>query len=130
MKYQAGRGDDLESDHGLESARARQMWLEIVCDGKVSPIKPKCNFAHGLRRRHAKPKCTSAHGRRRTYVEKNDQTLKAKCINSLMQKGIGCEKRRCHTGLIRIRLWQKCAERFMYADQLTRTQSAIDIQQN
>ena len=130
MKYQAGRGDDLESHHGLESARARQMWLEIVCDGEVSPMKPKCNFANGLRRRHAKPKCTSAHGRRRMSVEKKDQTLNAKCINSLMQKGIGCDKRRHHTGRIRIRLRQKCAERFMYADQPTRTQSGIDVQQN
>ena len=129
MKHQAGRGDDLEFYHGLESVRARQMWLEIICDGKISPIKPKCNVAHGLRRRHAKPKCTSAHGRRMS-VEKKDQTSKAKCINSLMQKGMGCDNRRPHTGRIRIRLRQKGAERFMYADQATRTQSGIDVQQN
>ena len=129
MKYQEGHVGVLECDHGLESARARQLWLEIVCDGKVSPIKPKCNVAHGRRRRHAKPKCISAHGRRRRHVEKIDQTFKSKCINSAIQKCIGCEKRRCNTGQVRIRLRQKCAERFMYVDQLTRaplTSSRID----
>ena len=128
MKYQAGRVDVLECDHGLESARARQLWLEIVCDGKVSPIKPKCNVAHGRRRRHAKPKCISADGRRQRHVKKIDQTFKSKCINSATKECIGCEKRRCNTGHVRIRLRRKCAERLMYVDQLIGAQSAIDVQ--
>ena len=129
MKYQAGRVGVLECDHGLESARARQLWLEIVCDGKLSPIKPKCNMAHGRRQRHAKPKCISADGRRQRHVKKIDQTFNPKCINSEMQTCIGCETRPCNTGQVRIRLRQKCAERFMYVDQKTRVQSAIDVHQ-
>ena len=118
MKYQEGHVGVLECDHGLESARARQLWLEIVCDGKVSPIKPKCNVAHGRRRSHATSKCSSAHGRRQTHVEKIDQTFKSKCINSALQKRNGCEKRRCNTQQVRIRLRQKCPERFMYIHRL------------
>ena len=53
-----------------------------------------------------------------------------KFINSEMQTCIGCETRPCNTGQVRIRLRQKCAERFMYADQKTRVQSAIDVHQN
>ena len=128
MKYQAGHVGVLECDHGLESARARQLWLEIVCDGKTSPIKPKCNVAHGRRARHAKPKCISAHGRRRRHVEKIEQTFKSKCINSATKECIGCEKRRCNIGHVRIRLRRKCAERLMYVDQLIGAQSAIDVQ--
>ena len=130
MKYQAGHVGVLECDHGLESARARQLWLEIVCDGKLSPIKPKCNMAHGRRQRHAKPKCISADGRRQRHVKKIDQTFNPKCINSEMQTCIECETRPSNTGRVRIRLRQKCAEQFMYVGQKTRVQSAIDVHQN
>ena len=130
MKHHAGRVDVLGCDHGLESARARQLWLEVVCDGKVSSIKPKCNFAPRRRRRDGKPKCISGHGRRGRHVERIDQILKSKCINSAMQKCIGCEKRRCNTGQVRIRLRQKCAERFMYVDQQALLVPVRDVQQN
>ena len=122
MNHEAGPVDVLECDRGLESPRARQLWLEIVCDGKVSPIKPKGKVA--------KPKCMSARGRRQRHVEKTEQRLKSKCINSAMQKCIGCEKRRCNAGQVRIRVRQKCAERFMYVDQVAPPQSAINVYQN
>ena len=129
MDYLSGRTHAIDSEHVLESPRARQMWLEIVCDGQVSPIKVKCNSVHGRARRHAKVKCTSVHGKGRRHVEKINQTCKAKCMNSVMQKCTGCDKRACNTGQVRLRLRQKCAERCMYVDQVIPAQSANDVRQ-
>ena len=92
MECLSGRIHAIDSDPVLESSRARQMWLEIVCDGQVSPIKVKCNSVHGRGRCHAKVKCTSVHGKGRRHVEKINQTCKAKCINSAMQKCSGSDK--------------------------------------
>ena len=92
----SGSPDVLKTEHALESPQTRQMWRDIIIDGKVSPIKPMCNVAYGRRRSHAKPKCTSAHGQRRRCVEKIDQTCTAKCINSAML--------RCNVGQVRFSL--------------------------
>ena len=107
---------DLEIS-SLENTQARQMWRDIVVDGKVSPIKPMSNVAYGQRRSHAKPQCTSTHARRRRCVEKIDQTCKAKCINSAMKK--------INVGHVRFRLRQKCAERCLYVGQVTRASDHI-----
>ena len=129
MECLSGRIHAIDSDPVLESSRARQMWLQIVCDGKIAAMEVKLNHVYRRDKHHGKVKIISLHGKRQRHVEKIKQTCKTEFINSAMQIRSGCDARSCNDGKVRLRLRHKCAERFMYVDKLTGGQSAFYVRQ-